>query len=170
MIHFNTLLKSMPRCSEWSPPFRFYNQNCIQFSFPIHATCPAHLTLLDLIIPIILVLWPVTLCGLTGRYQSWRNILPPSLDMPTREPHISLQPITFSNCPIIFMMRFDDYRFILFWHLFTIVCVVLEKGGIMHKIVCYDGYRSCFETRRFWAIWLIPIPTWDTRWSCPITY
>jgi hypothetical protein len=40
----------MPRLSEWYLPFGFSNQNFIHiFHLPMHATCPNHLNILDLI-------------------------------------------------------------------------------------------------------------------------
>lgn len=53
-IHFNIIPKSTSRFSEWSIPLRLSNQNsgCISHR-PIHATCPAHLILFNLIILVI---------------------------------------------------------------------------------------------------------------------
>ena len=49
-IHSNTIHPSTPRSPQWSPSLRFHHQDPIQpLSSPIHATCPAHLILLDFI-------------------------------------------------------------------------------------------------------------------------
>ena len=49
-IHFNIILPSKSECSKWSPFLSFSHQHPICTShFPIRATCPSHLSLLDLI-------------------------------------------------------------------------------------------------------------------------
>ena len=54
-IHLNIIHPSTPRSPQWSPSLRFPHQNPIhRLSSPIHATCPAHLILLDFVTPAIL--------------------------------------------------------------------------------------------------------------------
>ena len=49
-IHPNIIHPSTPRSFQWSPSLRFPQQDPIHpVSSPIHATCPAHLILLDFI-------------------------------------------------------------------------------------------------------------------------
>ena len=49
-IHFNIIFPSTPLSSKCSPFLRFFHQNLYaRHLFPIRATCPAHLSLLDLI-------------------------------------------------------------------------------------------------------------------------
>ena len=49
-IHLNIILPSTPGYHKWSPSFRFPHQNPVHaYPFPIRATCPAHLILLDFI-------------------------------------------------------------------------------------------------------------------------
>ena len=48
-IHFNIILPSTPGSSVWSRFLIF--PHCMHLSSPIRATCPAHLSLLDLITP-----------------------------------------------------------------------------------------------------------------------
>ena len=53
-IHFNIMLPSVPRSSKWCPSLRspHHNHSCTSF-FPIHATRPTHLILIDFITRII---------------------------------------------------------------------------------------------------------------------
>ena len=52
--HLNIILQSKPGSSNWSLSLKFPHQNRVLTSpFPIRATCPAHLILLDLITRII---------------------------------------------------------------------------------------------------------------------
>jgi hypothetical protein len=49
-VHLNVIIPPTPRSSHWSLAFGPPNQNLVNTSpFPIRATCPAHLILLDLI-------------------------------------------------------------------------------------------------------------------------
>jgi len=48
-LYYNTIFPSMPVSSKWYLPFRILDFNFVCIS-PIHATCPTHLILLDLII------------------------------------------------------------------------------------------------------------------------
>jgi hypothetical protein len=49
-VHLNVILPPTPRSSQWSFAFGLPNQNPANTSpLPMHATCPAHLILLDLI-------------------------------------------------------------------------------------------------------------------------
>ena len=49
-IHPNIIHPSTPRSPQWSPSLLFPHQDAIHpLSSPIHATCPAHLILLDFI-------------------------------------------------------------------------------------------------------------------------
>jgi hypothetical protein len=48
-IHFNIMLPSMPRTSNWNPHFSFSNQDVV-FASPMRATNPVNLILLHLII------------------------------------------------------------------------------------------------------------------------
>jgi hypothetical protein len=53
-IHFSIIFPSEPRPIEWTLSFGLPNQNFVRIAqLPMHATCPAHLVLLDLIILII---------------------------------------------------------------------------------------------------------------------
>jgi hypothetical protein len=52
-VQLNVILPPMPRSSWWSLTFRLPNQNPVNTSPLPHATCPAHLNLLDLITPTI---------------------------------------------------------------------------------------------------------------------
>jgi hypothetical protein len=46
-MHFNIILPSKPRCSEWSVLLRLSNQNFVPISYLPHARiCPAHLNLI----------------------------------------------------------------------------------------------------------------------------
>jgi len=66
-IHPNIIFPYMLRPSKWFLPFRFSDQIFYTFLiFPMHATFPTHLTLLDLIAPVIFgdayKLWSSALC------------------------------------------------------------------------------------------------------------
>jgi len=49
--HFNIILQSMLTSSEWYLPFRFSDKKNLYAIFicPVHATCPAHLYLHDMV-------------------------------------------------------------------------------------------------------------------------
>jgi len=52
--YLNIILPSMPGSSKWSPPLRFPHRKPVHTSpIPTRATCPTHLSLLDLITRII---------------------------------------------------------------------------------------------------------------------
>jgi hypothetical protein len=54
LIHFNIILRSRPGSYKWLLPSGFRNKIlCAPLPFPIRATCPAYLILLDLITRII---------------------------------------------------------------------------------------------------------------------
>jgi hypothetical protein len=54
-IHFHIVHPPMSWSSQWSPSFDFLTNILYAFFLsPIHATCPTHITLLDLVILIIL--------------------------------------------------------------------------------------------------------------------
>ena len=49
-IKFNIILPFTPGSSKWSPALRFFHQNPVCSSpLPIRATCPVHLSLIDLV-------------------------------------------------------------------------------------------------------------------------
>jgi hypothetical protein len=52
-IHFNIILLSTPRPSDWSPRFRLSNQNDVLISYLLRPTWPFQLIFFDLIILII---------------------------------------------------------------------------------------------------------------------
>jgi hypothetical protein len=65
-ILFNIILPSTPGSYKWFPPLRFPHQNPLCTSpYPIRATCPAHLNLLDL----------VTRITSGEEYRAWSSLL-----------------------------------------------------------------------------------------------
>jgi hypothetical protein len=54
MIHFNIIILSTPGSPKCSVSLRFPHQKACMHLFPIRATCPPHLFILDLITRIIL--------------------------------------------------------------------------------------------------------------------
>jgi hypothetical protein len=47
-VRFNIIHPSIHICSEWSLPFNIAGYSAVQTSDLIHATCPSHLILFDL--------------------------------------------------------------------------------------------------------------------------
>jgi hypothetical protein len=77
-IHFNIIFPTMCKSSSWSLNLRLYHQTSIRIRlFSLHATCPVHLVLLDLII--------ITILGEV--YKLRRSSLCSFLQTPMAETH-----------------------------------------------------------------------------------